>query len=133
MIQLIVRTVADDVAEASGWVSDVDITRWFQHGGTYTTVRTLPGTRYTLKNRYTIITSKDERSAPLNQCVRAKFGVDLRGNVLVIRHRSRVPEMAMNVHPSERQFLDFMMERCVVLAATVQHVGLLSDRYLAGS
>ena len=113
MVQLLVRTLADDVAEASGWVSDVDITRWFRYGAKYTIVKTLPGTTYTLRNRYTIVTSKDQSGAPPNQCVRAKFGTDLRGNVLVIRHRSRVPEMAMNVHPSERQFLEFMIGRCV--------------------
>ncbi|TFK87789.1 hypothetical protein K466DRAFT_490214, partial [Polyporus arcularius HHB13444] len=110
LIQLPLRTEPDDVFEASGWVEDVDVAHWFPHGARYTRVVKMPGACRKLSNQFTVVTAKDQRRCALNFCVLRRFGRFVRGNVLVIRHRSRLPELATNMSSCEKQFVDVIVD-----------------------
>lgn len=113
LVKLPVRVDYNNPVDASGWVDDVDTSHWFPHGVQYTKVDSLPGCTKSLRNAYTIVTSSQQDLGPHNRCVFANLGIDIRGNVVVIRHSSQNAVRATNLHSAERQFLDVLLERLV--------------------
>ncbi len=111
MVQLPVFTEPDDVVNASGWVADVKTTHWFPRGNSCTRVDKLPSAERPLRNGYTIVTSQFPHQAPINKCIRERFGRVVRGNVLVLRHRFRSPLLVANLHSCERQFVEILVEQ----------------------
>ncbi|RDX53636.1 hypothetical protein OH76DRAFT_1342947, partial [Lentinus brumalis] len=111
MVQLPVSVDYDDAVDATGWVADVITDHWFPHGSVYSGVDRLPGCTRPLKDRYTIVTSGRKERAPLNKCLMDRFGVLVHGNVLILRHASRQGVRVTNMHSSERQFVDIILEQ----------------------
>ncbi|RPD77254.1 hypothetical protein L226DRAFT_521839 [Lentinus tigrinus ALCF2SS1-7] len=111
LVKFPVWTDPDNPPDASGWVGDVDLKHWFPHGTKYVRVDNLPGTRRALKNRFTVVVSKLPGRAPRNNCVLESFARLVRGNVLVLRHSYRLPELVTNIHSSERQFVDLIVDQ----------------------
>ncbi len=111
MVQLPVSVDYDDAVDATGWVADVNTGQWFPHGSVYSGHDRVPGSPRQLKNRYTVVTSGHKGRAPMNKCVMDRFGLLVHGNVLVLRHASREPVRVTNMHSSERQFVDIIVEQ----------------------
>ncbi len=111
MVQLPVSVDYDDAVDATGWVADVNTGHWFPHGSLYSGLDRLPGCTRRLRNSYTVVTSGHKERAPLNKCLMNRFGLLVHGNVLVLRHASRQPVRVTNMHSSERQFVDILLEQ----------------------
>lgn len=114
MVQLPLLIDYNDVVDATGWVADVESAHWFPHGSHYTKVNNFPGSSRLLRNGYSVVTALDQAQALRNECVQGRFGLSVGGNVLVLRHAYYRPWQVTNLHSSERQFVDLLVERLVI-------------------
>ncbi|TFK81334.1 hypothetical protein K466DRAFT_604588 [Polyporus arcularius HHB13444] len=97
---------------ATGLVDDVRVSPWFPNGTVYHCVHNVPGTSLTLANDYTIVLSRRPQCAPPNEAVGTCLGVNLRGNLIVLRHHHRYHMSVTNVHSSERRLIDYVVPDC---------------------
>ena len=96
------------------WPDDLDLRQWFPFGTDRFRLSSFPvDPMHSLRNHYTAFTSMDpERSAP-NQCLSARWGVDVTGNVLVVRHGRGNLMRVTNIQSVEHQLIDFLIVRFV--------------------
>ena len=98
--------------DESVWAEDVNVARWFPHGARYIRITTVPATNFPLVNDYTLVTSAIPLYAPANRSISQTLGVELKGNVVVLRHSAPRPMRITNIHPAERRLIDLVIYRC---------------------
>ena len=90
---------------------DVDVGHWFPHGCRSVEVANIPGTSFTLRGGYSVVSSAREHACPVNVTALRFLGVHLRGNVVVFRRCRLRSVRACNVHSAERGLIDLVVQR----------------------
>ena len=92
------------------WPEDLDIREWFPFGTDRIRLSSFPHNRnHQLRNHYTVFTSKVSPYSASNQCLNPRWGLDVDGNVLVVRHARRNLVRVTNIHSLEHQLIDYLV------------------------
>ncbi|KAI0715419.1 hypothetical protein C8Q76DRAFT_796178 [Earliella scabrosa] len=111
IVYIATKVDRDDDPDAYGWAEDYEIDHWFPSGKRFVRMASIPATRFTLDNEYTMVSSLMQVYGPLNQCLHALLGLNVHGNLLVIRHSALKPETVINIHPAEKRLVDLVVFR----------------------
>ncbi|KAI0698748.1 hypothetical protein C8Q76DRAFT_802826 [Earliella scabrosa] len=101
----------DEERESARWPEDINLRHWFPFGTQFHRICTVPGSAFRLANDYTIVTSNVPEACPRNLALRVLWGLDVRGNVLILRHATRGAMRVTSVHSAERRFIDLLVSR----------------------
>ena len=101
----------DDPSVAT-WPEDLDLREWFPFGCERDRLSYIPGNpKHSLTNHYSVFTgSQPERLAP-NDCLNSRWGLDVFGNVVVVRHAHINMMRVTNIQSVEHQLIDFLIVR----------------------
>lgn len=101
-----------DDAVAAVWPEDLDLREWFPFGAERDRLSYFPlNPHHKLQNHYSIFTgTRPDRLAP-NDCLNSRWGLDVSGNVVVIRHARTNLMRVTNIHAVEHQLLNFIVSR----------------------
>ena len=103
------------------WPEDLNIRRWFSKGSRRTRLSAMPtDITFALRNNYSIVTSKCTHTT-INRALHDKWGLHIRGHVIVLRHGARNWMRVMNVHPAERQLIDLVVRKYASPFKLVRH------------
>ena len=94
------------------WPEDLDLRQWFPFGSQRDRLSYFPlHPHHRLQNHYSIFTgTHPDRLAP-NDCLNGRWGLDISGNVVVVRHARTDLMRVTNVHAAEHQLLNFIVTR----------------------
>ena len=94
------------------WPEDLDLRQWFPFGSQRDRLSYFPlHPHHRLQNHYSIFTgTHPDRLAP-NDCLNNRWGLDVSGNVVVVRHARADLMRVTNVHAAEHQLLNFIVTR----------------------
>ncbi|KAJ7197892.1 hypothetical protein C8J57DRAFT_1487631 [Mycena rebaudengoi] len=87
---------------------DLELAHVFPNGCMSVWVGEVPGTEMRLPTAWRIYIESGRHSAPLNQCIKNKFGVEWPGNIVMIKHRRRSDHIAQVPGPEE-DFADVIL------------------------
>ena len=94
------------------WPDDLDLREWFPFGFTRDRLSYFPtNPQHSLQNHYSIFTgSQPDRLAP-NDCLNTRWGLDVPGNVVVVRHARTNMLRITNIHAVEHQLINYLVVR----------------------
>ena len=111
IISLPAPVFPDDAPDVTAEPHQVDVEHWFRGTTRYVTLTSIPGTGFPLTNKYTLVTATLQPHGPENRSLRETLGINVRGNVIVLRHSITPPYSITNVHPSEKRLIDLVVLR----------------------
>lgn len=94
------------------WSEDLHTTRWFSRGYYRSRISTLPSDpSFALPNDFSVLTSKRSDNASINRTIYEKWGLVVRGHVIVVRHASNNCMRVTNIRHEERCLIDLLLKR----------------------
>ena len=101
-----------DDPSAPVWPEDLDLREWFPFGFERDRQSYFPlSPKHSLQNHYSIFTGTNpDRLAP-NDCLNSRWGLELYGNVIVVRHARANMMRVTNIHAVEHQMLHYIVVR----------------------
>nr|VWO99648.1 Binuclear zinc transcription factor [Ganoderma boninense] len=92
------------------WAEDIQTRRWYTRRYSRARLSAFPtDPSFRLKNHYSILTSRCSSTTALNRTIRNKWGLHIRGHVIVIRHAAADMMRLTNVSSGERTFIDLLV------------------------
>ena len=94
------------------WPEDLDLREWFPFGSERDRLSYFPlNPQHSLQNHYSIfVGNRPDRLAP-NDCLNRQWGLDVFGNVVVVRHARTNMMRVTHIHSVEHQLLNYLVVR----------------------
>lgn len=110
------------------WSDDLDLREWFPFGFERDRLSYFPlNPQHSLMNHYSIFTGANpDRLAP-NDCLNPRWGLDVSGNVVVVRHARANLMRVTNIHAVEYQLVNFLITRWAVSRRVYTFIHILID------
>ncbi|KAJ7490411.1 hypothetical protein B0H11DRAFT_2229303 [Mycena galericulata] len=83
---------------------DFDLSHIFPNGCVSVCIQKVPGTDMDLPADWRIYIDSGRFVAPLNKCVKKKFGIDWPGNIVLVKHRRKSEEHIVNISCGEEDY-----------------------------
>ena len=101
-----------DDPDVAVWPEDLDMREWFPFGSERNRLSYFPlNPQHSLQNHYSVFTGCRPDQLALNDCLNSRWGLNVSGNVVVVRHARNNLMRVTNIHPVEHQLLHFLMVR----------------------
>ena len=97
------------------WPDDLDLREWFPFGTERQRLSSLPmDPPHSLRNQYSMYRSAPADQLAANDCLNSRWGLDVYGNVVVVRHANRNLMRVTNLQSVEHQLIDYLVVRSVL-------------------
>ncbi|KAJ7629948.1 hypothetical protein DFH06DRAFT_1005538, partial [Mycena polygramma] len=81
----------------------------FPNGYISVRINKAPGTTITLPSAWRIYMDSGRCAAPLNSCIKHKFGLDWAGNIVLIKHRRNNSDHIAQISTKEEDYADVIL------------------------
>ena len=108
MLLPIVSQIDDPTAPA--WPEDLDLREWFPFGCQRYRLSYFPtNPQHSLQNHYSVFTGNRLDRLASNDCLNKRWGLDVSGNIVVIRHARTNLLRVTNIQAVEHQLITFLV------------------------
>ena len=97
------------------WPEDLDLREWFPFGFERDRLSYFPlNPQHSLLNHYSMFTGASPHRLAPNDCLNPRWGLDVSGNVVVVRHARANLMRVTNIHAVEHQLVNFLVARWAI-------------------